>query len=101
VIRQTSSIREPIGPNLLIAKAANGVAVVDRDDLSDQGACWASRCPPHAEEQEPDSTSGMQEDFAMNAVDHVANFNGQRPVIDPGNAVLLLIDHQSGLFQTA
>lgn len=28
------------------------------------------------------------------------NFNGQRPVIDPGDAVMLLIDHQSGLFQT-
>ena len=36
----------------------------------------------------------------MNAVNNVANFNGQRPVIDPGDAVLLLIDHQSGLFQT-
>ena len=29
-----------------------------------------------------------------------ANFNGQRPVIDPNDAVMLLIDHQSGLFQT-
>ena len=29
-----------------------------------------------------------------------ANFNGARPVIDPADAVLLLIDHQSGLFQT-
>lgn len=29
-----------------------------------------------------------------------ANFNGQKPTIDPDNAVLLLIDHQSGLFQT-
>ena len=29
-----------------------------------------------------------------------ANFNGARPVIDPENAVLLMIDHQSGLFQT-
>ncbi|HYG06107.1 MAG TPA: hydrolase [Stenotrophomonas sp.] len=29
-----------------------------------------------------------------------ANFDGQRPVIDPDNATLLLIDHQSGLFQT-
>ncbi|MFV0385910.1 hydrolase [Paracoccus sp. (in: a-proteobacteria)] len=29
-----------------------------------------------------------------------ANFNGARPVIDPDDAVLLLIDHQSGLFQT-
>ena len=28
------------------------------------------------------------------------NFNGQRPVIDPNDAVMLLIDHQSGLFQT-
>ena len=30
---------------------------------------------------------------------NIANFNGQRPVIDPNDAVLLLIDHQSGLFQ--
>lgn len=29
-----------------------------------------------------------------------ANFNGERPVIDPEDAVMLLIDHQSGLFQT-
>ena len=29
-----------------------------------------------------------------------ANFDGARPVIDPGDAVMLLIDHQSGLFQT-
>ena len=29
-----------------------------------------------------------------------ANFNNARPVIDPDNAVMLLIDHQSGLFQT-
>ncbi|ENW47451.1 hydrolase [Acinetobacter baumannii] len=29
-----------------------------------------------------------------------ANFNGQRPVIDPNDSVMLLIDHQSGLFQT-
>lgn len=29
-----------------------------------------------------------------------ANFNGQGPVIDPNDAVMLLIDHQSGLFQT-
>ncbi|ENU10820.1 isochorismatase family protein [Acinetobacter calcoaceticus] len=29
-----------------------------------------------------------------------ANFNGQRPVIDPDDSVILLIDHQSGLFQT-
>ena len=28
------------------------------------------------------------------------NFDGQRPVIDPNDAVMLLIDHQSGLFQT-
>ncbi len=31
---------------------------------------------------------------------NVANFNGQRPVIDPSDAAMLLIDHQSGLFQT-
>ncbi|TGV05774.1 isochorismatase family protein [Alcaligenaceae bacterium 429] len=29
-----------------------------------------------------------------------ANFNGQPPVIDANDAVMLLIDHQSGLFQT-
>jgi nicotinamidase-related amidase len=28
-----------------------------------------------------------------------ANFNGQKPSIDPADAVMLLIDHQSGLFQ--
>lgn len=29
-----------------------------------------------------------------------ANFNGAAPKIDPNNAVMLLIDHQSGLFNT-
>lgn len=29
-----------------------------------------------------------------------ANFNGAAPVIDPDQAAMLLIDHQSGLFQT-
>ncbi|AOJ70210.1 MULTISPECIES: hydrolase [Burkholderia] len=29
-----------------------------------------------------------------------ANFNGQRPVLDPNDSAMLLIDHQSGLFQT-
>ena len=29
-----------------------------------------------------------------------ANFDGQKPTIDPSDAVMLLIDHQSGLFQT-
>jgi nicotinamidase-related amidase len=29
-----------------------------------------------------------------------ANFNGSRPIIDPDDSVMLLIDHQSGLFQT-
>lgn len=29
-----------------------------------------------------------------------ANFNGAPPVIDPNDSVMLLIDHQSGLFQT-
>jgi nicotinamidase-related amidase len=28
------------------------------------------------------------------------NFNGQKPTIDANDAVMLLIDHQSGLFQT-
>ena len=35
----------------------------------------------------------------MSTPDTVANFNGQRPVIDPDDAAMLLIDHQSGLFQ--
>ncbi|MGE4252380.1 MAG: hydrolase [Parvibaculaceae bacterium] len=30
----------------------------------------------------------------------VANFDGKKPIIDPDDAVMLLIDHQSGLFQT-
>ncbi|WFU51168.1 isochorismatase family protein [Sinorhizobium terangae] len=30
----------------------------------------------------------------------IANFDGARPNIDPNDAVMLLIDHQSGLFQT-
>ena len=29
-----------------------------------------------------------------------ANFDGAKPIIDPANAAMLLIDHQSGLFQT-
>ena len=29
-----------------------------------------------------------------------ANFEGAKPVIDPANVAMLLIDHQSGLFQT-
>jgi nicotinamidase-related amidase len=36
----------------------------------------------------------------MSAFANVANFNGQRPIIDPKDAAMLLIDHQSGLFQT-
>ena len=36
----------------------------------------------------------------MSTLASPANFNGQRPVIDPNDAVMLLIDHQSGLFQT-
>jgi nicotinamidase-related amidase len=36
----------------------------------------------------------------MNASAAPANFNGAKPVIDPDDAVMLLIDHQSGLFQT-
>lgn len=36
----------------------------------------------------------------MSQVRDIANFNGQKPVIDANDAVLLLIDHQSGLFQT-
>lgn len=36
----------------------------------------------------------------MNAPHTISNFGGKRPVIDPGDAAMLLIDHQSGLFQT-
>jgi nicotinamidase-related amidase len=36
----------------------------------------------------------------MNTSANIANFGGLRPVIDPDDAVMLLIDHQSGLFQT-
>lgn len=36
----------------------------------------------------------------MSATLAIANFNGQKPVIDAEDAVMLLIDHQSGLFQT-
>lgn len=34
------------------------------------------------------------------APNNIANFDGKRPVIDPDDSVMLLIDHQSGLFQT-
>ncbi|WP_447749950.1 hydrolase [Pseudomonas nicosulfuronedens] len=36
----------------------------------------------------------------MSNFSQIANFNGQRPVIDPDDTAMLLIDHQSGLFQT-
>lgn len=36
----------------------------------------------------------------MTAMSTIANFNGQKPIINPDDAALLLIDHQSGLFQT-
>jgi nicotinamidase-related amidase len=36
----------------------------------------------------------------MTTPNTIANFNGQKPVINPDDAVMLLIDHQSGLFQT-
>ena len=36
----------------------------------------------------------------MNTPDTIANFEGKKPVIDADDAVMLLIDHQSGLFQT-
>ena len=36
----------------------------------------------------------------MNIPDTIANFGGKKPVIDADDAVMLLIDHQSGLFQT-
>lgn len=36
----------------------------------------------------------------MTTYPNIANFGDARPVIDPDDAVMLLIDHQSGLFQT-
>ena len=36
----------------------------------------------------------------MSTFANVANLNGQVPRIDPDNVAMLLIDHQSGLFQT-
>jgi nicotinamidase-related amidase len=36
----------------------------------------------------------------MSMPNTIANFDGKKPVIDPDDAVMLLIDHQSGLFQT-
>ena len=36
----------------------------------------------------------------MTTITLPANFNGKTPKIDPANAAMLLIDHQSGLFQT-
>lgn len=36
----------------------------------------------------------------MTTPNMIANFNGQRPIIDPDDAAMLLVDHQSGLFQT-
>ena len=35
----------------------------------------------------------------MSASGNAANFNGQKPTIDPTDTAMLLIDHQSGLFQ--
>nr|WP_249810333.1 isochorismatase family protein [Bradyrhizobium sp. 157] len=36
----------------------------------------------------------------MSTIASPANFEGKRPVIDPDDSAMLLIDHQSGLFQT-
>ncbi len=36
----------------------------------------------------------------MSTTANLANFNGSKPVINPDDAAMLLIDHQSGLFQT-
>ncbi len=36
----------------------------------------------------------------MSTFNQAANFNGQVPRIDPSQAAMLLIDQQSGLFQT-
>lgn len=38
--------------------------------------------------------------MSITFANNVANFNGRKPAIDPNDAVMLLIDHQSGLFQT-
>jgi isochorismate hydrolase len=40
----------------------------------------------------------LEED--MSTPNTIANFDGKKPVIDSDDAVMLLIDHQSGLFQT-
>ena len=37
----------------------------------------------------------------MTIFQNVADFGDSRPAIDPDDAVMLLIDHQSGLFRTA
>jgi hypothetical protein len=39
-----------------------------------------------------------KEETHMNTV-NAANFDGQKPTIDASDAAMLLIDHQSGLFQ--
>jgi nicotinamidase-related amidase len=36
----------------------------------------------------------------MSTPNTIANFEGKKPVVDADDAVMLLIDHQSGLFQT-
>lgn len=36
----------------------------------------------------------------MSTPSTIANFNGQKPMIDVSDTAILLIDHQSGLFQT-
>lgn len=36
----------------------------------------------------------------MNILNTIANFGAGKPIIDPEDAAMLLIDHQSGLFQT-
>jgi len=36
----------------------------------------------------------------MTTTNTPANFGGTKPIIDPDDTVMLLIDHQSGLFQT-
>ena len=44
--------------------------------------------------------SGAAPTEGENPMSTPANFNGARPIIDPAHAAMLLIDHQSGLFQT-
>ena len=47
-----------------------------------------------------DGLKPVKEERIMSNFGQIANLNGQVPRIDPDKAAMLLIDHQSGLFQT-